>query len=81
MVTVHLSQRDGSLPVEAASPILVKRDTTAQPPPSGFWWEGSERKSSPQTVTLSCGTWGGGERGGREKRRKGKGEEGKGKEG
>ena len=77
MVTVHLSQRDGSLPVEAASPILVERGTTAQPPPSGFWWGGSERKSFLQTATLSCGTWEGGERRGKE----GKGGGRRGKEG
>ena len=53
----------GPLPVEAASPVLVERGTTAQPPPSGFWLGMSVRKSSPQTVRPSCGTWGGGGRG------------------
>ena len=38
--------------------MLVERGTTAQPPPSGFWWGMSGRKSSLQTVRLSCGTWG-----------------------
>ena len=48
------------MPVEAASPVLVERGTTGQLPPSGFWWGMSGRRSSPQTVRPSCGTWGGG---------------------